>query len=494
MTIPQRIQSRWVAACSALALMAATVTTQETLFAQRQPVAPRQALQNQVGLQNSRDPLLNNQRFADAPFAFRNVTQQAFPSIVSIEAFGRGSGSCRGPGPIHKRGTGFGIGNGIVTSSRVVAGADRVRIRTSDGSTYLASSVATDPLTDLAVLRFSPAVNIPVLPLANSDTAQIGDWVLAVGNKATPEVLMNEQVAAGVISSRGPGPGRARREDLLQTDMPFGSVSAGSPLLNLNGEVVGIHTTLGANSDVGPQANMIVPSNLLNKVSRQLIDNGSVQRAYLGVSTQPVDARLAKQLDLPANSGALVNQVLPNSPAAQANILPGDVVQTVNGIPVANGHRLQGLADNLPIGQKVPVGLMRNGSQMTVNVVPAAIPATLAPSPPSSPRTLDTTTSGPVNNFNDLGVGTKPLTPETTPSWAKLTPTTGVLVDSVQPGSPAADAGLRPGMVIQKVGDSTISSPADLGVVNANWADKAGVLMLVSSSRGSRFLIVGGRE
>lgn len=488
MTIPQRIRSRWVATGSVLVLAAATMTVQETLFAQRQPTVPPRAVQN------PRDQLLNNQRFADAPFAFRNVAQQAFPSIVSIEAFGRGSGSCRGPGPSHQRGTGFGIGNGIVTSGRVVAGADRVRIRTSDGSTYLASSVATDPLTDLSVLRFSPAVNIPLLPLGNSDTAQIGDWVLAVGNKATTDVWMNEQVAAGIISSRGPGPGLARREDLLQTDMSLGSVSAGSPLLNMNGEVVGIYTTLGANSDLRPQSGAIVPSNLLNTVSRQLIDQGTVQRAYLGVSTQPVDARLAKQFDLPTNSGALVNQVLPNSPAAQANILPGDVVQTVNGIPVADGHRLQGLADNLPIGQKVPVGLIRNGNQMTVNVVPAALPATLAPSPAPGPKTLDTTTSRPVNSFTDLGVGTKPLTPESTPSWAKLRPTNGVLVDSVQPGSPAADAGLRPGMVIQKVGDSAISSPSDLGVVNANWADKAGVLMLVSSSRGSRFLIVGGSE
>ncbi|MDB5336013.1 MAG: protease Do [Planctomycetaceae bacterium] len=496
MTTIQRNRIRWVALWSVLALAIGTLAIGETLFAQRQPGDQSRVLQNQIGVQNQRGPLVPNQGFANTPLAFRNVAQQAFPSIVSIEAFGRGSGSCRGSGPIHQRGSGFSIGpdGGIVTSSRVVAGADRVRIRTSDGTTYLASSVATDPLTDLSVLRFSPALNIPAMPLANSDAAQIGDWVLAVGNKATPDVLMNEQVAAGVISSRGPGPGVARREDLLQTDIPFGSVSAGSPLLNLNGEVVGIHTTLGANSDGTPQGGVIIPSNLLNTVSRQLIDNGTVQRAYLGVSTQSVDSQMAKQFALPANSGALVNQVLPNSPAAQANILPGDVVQTVNGIPVADGHRLQGIADSLPIGQSIPVGLVRNGNKMTVNVVPAAIPAALAPTPPASQRVLDTTASRPVNNFNDLGVATKPLTPETSPAWAKLSQTNGVLVDSVQPGSPAAEAGLRPGMVIRKVGGSTISAPADLAVANANWADKSGVLMLVSSSRGSRFLIVGGNE
>ena len=489
MRITQRRTLRTTVFWSVLVLAAVALLIDGSIFAQRQLRDKNGQLRNQNELLGPRDGI------AGGPLAFRNVARLAFPSIVSIETFGRGSASCRGVGPIHNRGSGFVIapGDGIITSSRLVAGADRVRIRLSDGTTYLASSVATDPVTDLAVLKFSPALNIPALPLANSDATEIGDWVLAVGNRTTPYLLINEQVSAGVISSRGPGPGLASREDLLQTDIPFDTVSPGAPLLNLNGEVVGVHTALGANSDVA-HGGVVVPSNLLNRISRQLIENGTVNRAFLGVSTQPVDSRMAQQLRLPANRGALVNQVLPNSPAADAKIQTGDVVQTINGINVTDGHRLQSLADDLPVGVNVPVEVIRNGKSMTLNVVPTAVPAAHLPSPLPGQRSLDTTPSRPLTGFNDLGAVVKPLTPETTPTWFKQPNTRGVLIASVQPGSPAADAGLHPGMIIEKIGASTVASPAEMGTVKANWAGDSGVLMLVRNSRGSRFLIVGGNK
>lgn len=487
MLISKRSEFQNVVLWSVLVLGAGIGLINVPSFAQRQ-------VRNQNGvLQNQNRVLASGQGVVDQPGAFRNVAQQVFRSIVAIEAFGRGSGSCRGPGPFHRRGSGFVIapGDGIITSNSLVGGADRVRIRLSDGTSYLASSVAVDPLTDIAVLRFSPALNVPALPLADSNAMAIGDWVLAVGNRPTRDVLFNEQVAAGVISSRGPGPGIARREDFLQTDIPFDAVSPGAPLLNLNGEVVGIHTALGAASDSPPRGGVVVPSNLLNRVSRQLIDNGVVNRAYLGVSTQPVDPQMARQLNLPANTGALVNQVLPGSPAAAANLQVGDVVQGVNGVVVADGHQLQTLADDLPVGQKVPVDVVRGGRAMTLNVVPAAMPPGVLPAP-VGPRSLNPALPGPITSFPDLGAEVGPLTPATTPSWAKGPATQGVVVTSVAPGSPAADAGLRPGVIIEKVGDSAITAPADIATANANWANPAGVLLLVRSPRGPRFLIVGG--
>lgn len=475
-----------------LVLVAITIMIDGTIFAQLQPRSPNGEL---------RDPSATRQPppgFANGPLSFRNVAQQAFRSIVTIEALGLESGSraCRGISSFRHRGTGFviGPGNEIVTSSRVVADADRVRIRAADGTTYLASSMALDPLTDLAILRFTPPLDLPRLRLADSDALALGDWVLAVSNKPCADSFVNPQVAAGVISSRGPGPGVARREDFLETDIPFDSVPAGSPLLNVNGEVVGIHTALGADSESAPHGGIIVPSNLLHQISRQLIESGTVRRAYLGLSTQPVDPQLAKLLELPQNSGALVNQVIPDSPAAKASLQPGDVVQRINGIPITDGHRLQSFADQLPIGQQVPVEIFRGTNRQTLNIVPAEFPASLLPVAPPRQINLNTTANRPISNFTDLGIGIKPLIPESAPAWARQPAARGVLVDTVKPGSPAYDAGLRPGMVIESVGGNPVSSPADLGIVNVNWANSAGVLMLARSSRGSRFLIVGGTE
>jgi serine protease Do len=475
-----------------LTLAAITILIDGTIFAQLQPRLPNGEERDPFG---NRQPSLG---FAEGPPPFRNVAQQAFRSIVSIESLGLESGSraCRGITSFRHRGTGFvvGPGNEIVTSSRVVVGADRVRIRAADGTTYLASSMVLDPLTDLAILRFTPPLDLPRLRFADSDALAVGDWVLAVSNEPSVDSFVNPHVAAGVISSRGPGPGIAHRADLLETDIPLDSVAAGSPLLNVNGEVVGIHSALGADSDSAPHGGVIVPSNLLNQVSRQLIESGTVRRAYLGLSTQPVDPQLGKLLELPQNSGALVNQVIPESPAAKAKLQPGDVVQSINGIPITDGHRLQSFADQLPIGQQVPVEIFRGTNRQTLNIVPAEIPASLLPVARPRQINLNTTANRPISNFTDLGIGIKPLIPESAPAWARQPAARGVLVDTVKPGSPGYDAGLRPGMIIESVGGNPVSSPADLGIVNVNWANSAGVLMLARSSRGSRFLIVGGTE
>lgn len=475
-----------------LAIATLTMLIDGTIFAQLQPRRPNGEVRDLSA--NRQQPL----GLAEGLPPFRNVAQQAFRSIVSIEAQGLESGTrtCRGITAFRHRGTGFvvGPGNEIVTSSRIVAGADRVRIRAADGTTYLASSMVLDPLTDLAILRFTPPLDLPRLRFADSDLLAVGDWVLAVSNKPTADSFINPHVAAGVISSRGPGPGIARREDLLETDIPFDSVAAGSPLLNVNGDVVGIHSALGADSDSAPHGGLIVPSNLLNQVSRQLIESGTVRRAYLGLSTQSVDPQLGKLLELPQNSGALVNQVIPDSPAAKATLQPGDVVQRINGIPITDGHRLQSFADQLPIGQQVPVEIFRGTNRQTLNIVPAEFPVSLLPGAKPRQINLNTTAYRPVSNFADLGIGIKPFTPESAPAWARHPGGHGVVVDTVKPGSPAYDAGLRPGMVIESVGGNPVSSPADLGVVNVNWANSAGVLMLARSSRGPRFLIVGGTE
>ena len=442
---------------------------------------------------NNNDPVIRP--IDDTPLAFRNIARQALPSIVSIEAFGRGTGTCRGPGPFRTRSTGFVFGpnGGILTSGRMLANADRVRIRLADGTTFLASGADIDPLTDLAVLQFSPALNVPALPLGDSQIMDVGDWVLGVGRTHGPLGTINEQVAAGIISSRLPGPGIARRDDYFQTDLASTSMSPGSPILNLNGEVVGVQTGLGYDEDGAPQNGWVLPSHLMDRVNRQLVNRGRVSRAYLGIGTQGVDSRLAQRLGIAANEGALVNQVLPNSPAASAGFQVGDVVQAVNGVRVVGSQQLPGMVDDLPLGQKVPVTVLRSGRQLNLSVAPVVLPQKLAP---ASPRHVDfqTTPAPAPQHFNDLGVGVKDLTPAATPVWARDNGPGGVLIEKVQPGSFAAEAGIRPGMVIQRVGDVQVNSAADLTNLNLARSDGRGVLLLVQSSQGAKYVIVGGDD
>ena len=147
----------------------------------------------------------------------------------------------------------------------------------------------------------------------------------------------------------------------------------------------------------------------------------------------------------------------------------------------------------MPIGQKVPVEVIRNGRVVTLNVVPAAVPAGVLPIS-AGRRELNAEPQGPINSFDDLGAGISPLTLASTPAWARQSVAHGVLIETVKPGSRAAEAGLRPGMIIEKVGGTTIATPADVTAAQANWAAPAGVLLLVRSSRGSRFVIVGGNS
>lgn len=434
------------------------------------------------------------------PLAFRNVARHALPSLVAIEAFGRGNGNCRGPGPFHTRGTGFAIApdGAILTSGRFVRNADRVRVRLADGSTYLASSADIDPLTDIAVLRFIPALNVPAFPLGDSALMDVGDWVLSVGRTPGPLGTHNEQVSAGVISSRLPGPGVARRDDFFQTDLAPASMSPGSPILDLNGEVVGIQTGLGYDEEGAPSTGWVLPSHLMDRVTRQLINEGRVTRAYLGIGTQPVDSRLANRFGIPANEGALVNQVLPNSPAASAGFQPGDVVQTLNGVRIVKAHQLPGLVDDLSIGKTIPVTVVRSGRQLTLRVAPVELPGNMTPAAPRRLNFQSTQTPAP-RRFSELGIDTRDLTPATTPVWARHSVTIGsaargVIVQAIQAGSPAAEAGLRPGMIIRSIGDRPVNSTEDLSNLNFDQSDDRGILLLVHSSRESKYLILGGDD
>ena len=236
----------------------------------------------------------------------------------------------------------------ILTNNHVVSGAGTLTIRLQDGREFEATDVKTDPKTDLAVVRIENAGPLKAARLGDSDSVRIGDWVLAVGHPFG----LNDTVTAGIISAKSRGLGLAAREEFLQTDAAINPGNSGGPLINLDGEVIGVNTAISSRTGGYQGAGFAIPINLAQWVSEQLIVSGQVHRAYLGVSIQPVTPELAAQLGLDDRHGALVAGIMPDSPAAKTGVQAGDVIVAFNGTAVNNPRELQAVVERAEIGQR----------------------------------------------------------------------------------------------------------------------------------------------
>lgn len=370
--------TRTQAHLSLFALTSAIAVTSGAMF----------ALEPALFAQQKNAAVDRRQRNAEGlPASFHTLAQQAGPSIVAIEATGNGMQglSCRsrGRGLMHTRSSGFVIepGNVIVTNSHLLAGADRVRILTRDGVEYRASSMSIDPLTDLAVIRMAAPFDLPGLPLADSDAANLGDWVLAVGNPWRPSRGSDMNLSAGIITGRGPLPDYPGNTDFLRTNAMLTSNHGGGPLLNLNGEVVGLNT-VSEDSFLAPTSSgFALPSNQMNWVTRELLEHGAVRRSYLGIKTAPLKRTTHDDVNVPPGKGVLVTQVQPGSPAAGARLLTGDIMVALDQRELLNPPQLHALAERLEPGQTYPLDVIRNGDKTSLDIVPVELkyPARLAP-------------------------------------------------------------------------------------------------------------------
>jgi serine protease Do len=388
----------------------------------------------------------------------------------------------------HGMGSGFVIDPAgvILTANHVVADAETVKVRLHDGREFIATGVKTDPRTDVAIVRIEADGKLPFVRLGDSDAVEIGDWVLAIGSPFG----LDATVTAGIISAKGRGPKITEREDFLQTDAAINPGNSGGPLINLNGEVVGINTAISTRSGGYDGVGFAVPINLARWVADQLIEKGSVTRAYLGVAIQQVDSDLSKQFNVPVGKGALVTQVMPDSPAAAAKLEAGDLVLKFNGKEIHGPRDLQGVVERLKTGSSYPMLIVREGKEMTVNITVKEMPhdysvasSTLVPgkAAPETPKT---------DNIADLGIDIEATNPETLQKLGYKAETAGVLVSSVKDDSPAAHAGLREGMVIEKVGSKKVASPAEFKEALKGAPVEKGVLLLIRTPRGGQFVVV----
>jgi len=357
------------------------------------------------------------------------------------------------PSPLqHGQGTGVIVdADGVIaTNNHVVAGATQIEVSLQDGRRLAASVIGTDPETDLALLRVKEE-GLPAAKLGDSSTLEPGDWVVAVGNPFG----LDHTVTVGVVSALGRrGIGVADYEDFIQTDAAINPGNSGGPLLNLDGEVIGINTAIRSSNGGSDGISFAIPSQTLAGVMPQLLGDGRVSRGYLGVNLQPLTPELAASfgLETPAGQrpqGALVSQVMAGTPAAEAGLRPGDIVLRLDGTAVQDSRELSERVAALAPGTRAELVLLREGAEKELTLELGERPSRDERSARAlRPDGRDAAALG-------LRLGDLP------PGMAREQDLAGgALVRSVEPDSPAARAGLVPGDVILSVGRHEVDSAA----------------------------------
>jgi serine protease Do len=446
--------------------------------------------------------------------AFRASSERALPAVVSIHRTGeakplaRKGMSKRGQmpdelDPLLKRffeqmpemqdqgnsqptqSSGSGViidAKGIVlTNNHVVEGGGKITVHLHDGRTFQAEKVMTDPGTDLAVVKLANAHDLPFATLGNSEEMQVGDWVLALGQPFG----LQDTVTQGIISATNRGVGIAKHEEFLQTDAAINPGNSGGPLVNLRGEVVGINTAISSTSGGYQGIGFAVPSSVAKWVVPQLLKDGTVHRAFLGVGIQEVDQALADQLKLDRPHGALVTDVQPGSPAADAGLKSQDVIVEFAGSKVSSPRHLQAVVSRSALGSEQPLKVLRDGKIVSLNVHVKERPEHYGETKPTS------TEHGEVHGqaVKSLGVEVATLTKDVAATLG-INQTEGVVIVSVDEDSPAAKAGLSESQVITQVGRTKVKNVEEFTAAMKGVSLDKGVLLLVRSAEGSRFVVV----
>ncbi len=402
--------------------------------------------------------------------------------------FGDSPNFPRIPMPDNPQGAQISMGSGVIidaggvilTNNHVVEGGGKVMVRLHDGREFEATDVKTDPRTDLAVVRINET-NLPAATLGDSDAIDIGDWVIAAGQPFG----LADTVTAGIISAKGRGIGITTEEEFLQTDAAINPGNSGGPLVNLRGEVIGINTAITSRSGGFQGIGFAIPINLAKWVSSQLIERGSVTRAYLGVGIQQVTPELASQFGLKELTGTVVTEVRPNSPARQAGVKTGDVVVEFAGHAIHSPREIQAFVEQSPIGSKQPLKVIRDGKQMTLNVTVLEQPKGYGLARSESPAGGESQGE----TYQELGIDVSNLTADVADQLG-LNGAEGVVITSVRSGSPADLAGLSTSMVIERVGQKPVKDADEFRAAMKDQSLAKGVLLLVRSREGSRFVVI----
>jgi len=374
----------------------------------------------------------------------------------------------------------------IVTNNHLIQGltgtgtVDTVTVTTYDGKEYPAKIVGRDDTSDLALLKIE-GQNLPFVQWGDSTKARVGDWVIAIGDPYG----VGSTVTAGIISALHRGiTGNGAYDRYIQTDAAINMGNSGGPMFDLNGNVIGINSALISPTGASVGIGLAIPAELAKPVIDALMKGQRPVRGYLGVGLQPVDEDLAPSLGLPKDSGEIIRTVVANGPGAKAGLQQGDVIVKVNGQQVNSNDTVSYLIANSPVGQRIPLEIVRSGKRATVYVTLADRPTEEALSKIAGGDTTTPGTSGggaTTTSQKTLGLSLSRLTPELARSSNLPATARGVLITGVDSSSDAAEQGLQRGDLIVSVNNQAVSDPAQViaGVDGARKAGRSSVLLLV---------------
>ncbi len=423
-----------------------------------------------------------------------------FEDFFGFRFFGPNQRGQRGQQPDEEESEGFrsqGSGSGvivtgdgfIVTNNHVIEDAKDITITTFDGHELKAKLIGRDELTDLAVIKVEPKSGIGLTPafVGNSDEVQVGEWVVAVGN---PFGTLQSTITSGIVSAKGrglSGRGGYNVENYIQTDAAINPGNSGGGLFNLEGKLIGINTAIATRTGAFQGYGFAIPANLMRSVVEDLLDDGKINRGYIGVQITSINEATAKAVGLDKISGVMVQEVFKNGAGKAAGLQEGDVILEVDGTPVKTSNELQSLVSMRRAGDNVNLTVWRDGKRIGKTVTLKARDdekeVAAEPGRPSAPADKDTD-NAPIK-FENLGLTIEPLTSE---QRRELEVSGGVLISKVAPYSEAAKIGLRPGAVILKADKQALQSAKQLKDI---LTAKRGQAVLLQVKDGSATRLVG---
>ena len=372
----------------------------------------------------------------------------------------------------------------VITNNHVIDNAEKIMVILYDDTSFEATVVGKDPKTDVALLKIDPKkTKLKAVKFGDSNDLRVGDWVMAIGNPFG----FGGTVTAGIVSARGRNLSGSY-DDYIQTDASINRGNSGGPLFDMKGNVVGINTAIFSQSGGSVGIGFAVSSNLAKQVTDQLKQYGRTKRGWLGVLIQEISQEIADSLGMKSAKGALVSSATEGGPAEKAGVKTGDVILKFNNIDIENMKELPKVVAGTPVGKSVPLVILRNGKELSLNVVLGELEL-------AEKENLIGQSSNSVGDkkeYDKLGFVAEELNPKNKSKFNLKNIDKGVVITSVKDESPAQSAGLVPGMVIIRVGQVEVNSLdiIDQSLKNALKQKRKALLFLVKIENGTRFVAI----
>ncbi|MBI3802642.1 MAG: DegQ family serine endoprotease [Nitrospirae bacterium] len=368
----------------------------------------------------------------------------------------------------------------IITNNHVVAKSDEIKVLLGDKREFKGKLIGSDPKSDIAVIKID-AKDLPTIPWGESDKLQVGEYVLAIGNPFG----LNQTVTMGIVSAVGrANVGIADYEDFIQTDAAINPGNSGGAMVNTHGELVGINTAIFTQSGGYMGIGFAVPSKMAHTIMDSLVKNGKVVRGWLGISIQEITPQLAKEFGLKESKGALVGDVLPNSPAEKAGFKRGDIIVQYNNQPIENSTQLRNMVAQTGVGTRAKVRVVRDKKEKDLELTIEEQPKDVG----KSGETEQPAEEGASTALSGLEV--RNLTPEITKQLGLGRNEKGVVITRVESGSVAEEVGLQRGDLIMEVNRKPVRNTEDYDAILSKIKKDESVLLLINRQGRTMFVTI----